>query len=256
MITVNTKTSRTELEWEDLARLDPFWAVLSDKRCQFGQWDHQEFFASGQREIDRVMETCGFSQGDNGRVLDFGCGVGRLSRALQLYFGEVHAVDISEQMLGLAKQHAPSCQFRLNRDENLRGFRDDFFDFVYSNIVLQHQRSKEIAKSYIREFIRVVKPGSQVVFQVPERLTWRDALQPRRRAYSLLKAVGVSPENLYRRLHLNPMRTICLCRDEIETTIRDAGGEIVRVRADRANHHSRTYIARKMESSGPMIFGA
>lgn len=56
-----SRTAVTQREWEDLARLDPLWTVLSDNRKQFGKWDREEFFPSGQREIDVLMSSCGFA---------------------------------------------------------------------------------------------------------------------------------------------------------------------------------------------------
>src|SRR5205807_547797 len=131
-------------DWEDLAHLDPLFAILTAEGKQFGKWDRNEFFTSGQLEIDTLMRSCGFNSGDNGRALDFGCGVGRLSRALRPYFSEVFGIDISEQMIALAKNATPAVKFLVNRAEHLRTFQDSFFDFVYSNIVLQHQPTREM----------------------------------------------------------------------------------------------------------------
>jgi 2-polyprenyl-3-methyl-5-hydroxy-6-metoxy-1,4-benzoquinol methylase len=232
-------------EWEDLARLDPLWAIQSEMGKQFGRWDREEFFASGQREIDALMRSCGFDAGNNGTALDFGCGVGRLSRALRSYFAEVYAVDIAEEMIRLAKEYTPSCMFLLNQDDSLHLFRDDFFDFIYSNIVLQHQPTKEIAKTYIREFVRVVRPQGMVVFQIPYKLTLRHALQPRRRLYSLFRSCGFSAEFLYNKLHLHPMRTICLPPEDVRTTVSDAGGRVVRSYPDSFNQNSMSYLVTK-----------
>ncbi|MFZ0806456.1 MAG: class I SAM-dependent methyltransferase [Candidatus Sulfotelmatobacter sp.] len=244
-------TSKTQREWEDLAHLDPLWAILSDRRMQFGHWDQQEFFAAGEREITTLMNSRGISRGNNGRVLDFGCGVGRLSRALLDYFHEVYGVDISAEMVRLAKAYTPDCIFLVNPRNDLSVFADDFFDFVYSNIVLQHQRNKEIAKSYIAEFVRVVKPGGTVVFQMPYKVSLRDALQPRRRVYSLLKGIGVSGEFLYHRLHLNPMRTISLSAADVTAALSASGGRLVQSHPDNFNHNSMTYVVTKGASSEP-----
>ena len=81
-----SRVAAPQREWEDLAHLDPLWAILTIKDKQFGKWDREEFFNSGQAEIDTLMQSCGFDRGNNGKALDFGCGVGRLSRALRFYF--------------------------------------------------------------------------------------------------------------------------------------------------------------------------
>jgi SAM-dependent methyltransferase len=245
MASANSPTAQTRSEWEDLAQLDPLWAILTDKERQFGAWNIQGFFASGQSEIDELMQSCGVKHGHNGRALDFGCGVGRLSRALQAYFAEVYGLDISEQMIRLAKEYTMQCQFLVNQTDNLQLFPSDHFDFVYSNIVLQHQRTRDIAQAYMREFVRVMKPQGTIVFQMPHRLSVRQALQPKRRMYSFLKSLGFSAQYLYNRLHLNPMRTICLSSKAVEETILSAGGRLLCSYSNSFHVHSTTYVVTK-----------
>jgi SAM-dependent methyltransferase len=243
-----SRVDAAKCEWEDLAHLDPLWAILTEKSKQFGKWDREEFFATGQAEIDTLMRSCGLNSGDNGRALDFGCGVGRLSRALCSYFGEVHGVDISGEMVRLAGEYTPSCTFHVNPADDLKLFHNDFFDFIYSNIVLQHQSSKEIAKAYITEFLRVIKPKGLIIFQVPSRMTLRGAIQARRRLYSLLRMCGVPAHFIYRRFHLSPMRAICVPPEEIMGTVYAGGGEVVRSYPDSFNDHSRSYMVMKREA--------
>lgn len=241
----NFTVATAQREWEDLAQFDPLWAILVKKEKQFGKWDHEEFFTSGQTEIDAVMAFCGFRAGNNGRALDFGCGVGRLSRALHSYFGEVYGVDISQEMVRLAKEFTPSCSFFVNQTDNLKLFADDYFDFIYSNIVLQHQPTGEIAKSYIRDFVRVAKPGALTVFQMPYKRTLRHAMRLRSRIYSLLRAFGVPGDFLYSKLGLAPMRGICLPSQEIAETVAAAGGRILKSYADAFNEYSMSYVVVK-----------
>lgn len=242
---MNSRTTSTRREWEDLAHLDPLWAILTDKKKQFGRWQPEEFFASGRKEISALMSTCGVVAGDNGRALDFGCGVGRLSQALRSYFSEVYGIDISEEMVRLARESTKNCTFLVNSRSDLSLFEDSSFDFIYSNIVLQHQSSREVAKLYIREFVRLIKPGGMVVFQMPYKLVLADKLQPRRRVYSLLKNVGFSADFLYRRLKLSPIRTICLSSEEIKSTLVAAGGCLERSYFDGAHRYSMRYVVRK-----------
>jgi SAM-dependent methyltransferase len=234
-------------EWEELAQLDPLFAILTEKGKQFRKWDREEFFASGRAEIDALMQSWGFEGGSNGRALDFGCGVGRLSSALRSYFGEVFGVDISEEMVELATSFTPSCTFQVNQTDDLGAFQDDSFDFIYSNIVLQHQPTKEVARGYIREFIRILKPTGIAVFQIPYKLTLRYTLQPRRRLYSLLRSCGLPAHLIYNRLHLNPIRTICLASEDVTSTVTSAGGRVVRWHADNFNVHSRSYVVAKSQ---------
>lgn len=155
--------------WDELGRNDPLWVVLTDESKRGGKWEVNEFFETGRREIESVfrqLESLGIAA-RGGKALDFGCGVGRLSQALSNRFEEVHGVDISPSMISSAKDYAQSngrCHFHVNTSDRLDLFGDNTFNFVYSNIALQHIEP-QYAKNYIREFVRVLSPGGCAVFQ-------------------------------------------------------------------------------------------
>jgi len=130
-----------------------------------------EFFATGRREIRLLMyqlRQLGHVPA-GGRALDFGCGVGRLSQALAIFFDEVIGVDVAPTMLRLAAQanHAGDrVRYVLNRSDDLQQFSSKSFDFIYSDIVLQHV-PPAASLQFIAEFLRVLEQGGIVVFQIP-----------------------------------------------------------------------------------------
>ncbi len=142
---------RQKQEWEELGNMDPYWAILAQAGRKFGKWDTNEFFATGAQEIARVMESTADLGYPSGRevALDFGCGVGRLTRALAKYFQQCYGVDISESMVAKAKEinrSFPNCSFFVNTEEHLSTFADDCFDLIYTNLVLQHLPRKATIK--------------------------------------------------------------------------------------------------------------
>jgi ubiquinone/menaquinone biosynthesis C-methylase UbiE len=158
--------------WEAFGRHDPMWAILSDPAKRGNRWDTEEFFATGRDEIARLLLTLeGLGlQPRRGWALDFGSGAGRLSFALAGVFEQVRGVDISASMIELACAHnriGDRVAFVLG-DANRIPFEDATFDFVYSRIVLQHIGAAEQC-GYIKEFVRVVRPGGLIVFQTPSR---------------------------------------------------------------------------------------
>lgn len=169
-----TSLDRIRLGWDKAAREDAMFFIITDPTKANGGWTPEEFFAHGQREIDDAMEYVeGVMAGaghelDRGRALDFGCGVGRLTQALAAHFRRVDGVDISPEMIERAEghnQHASKVHYRVN-DERLP-FRASSFSFIYSIIVLQHV-PRALARAYVKEFFRVLKPGGVVHFELPE----------------------------------------------------------------------------------------
>ena len=243
---LKTKLTRQRNDWEELAALDPLWAVLSDAEMRFNRWDHARFFRTGAQEIGALVahaEQLGFPDQWH-RALDFGCGVGRLTRALRAYFPECHGVDISSRMVQRARELTPGCDFHINTETNLQLFDDSYFDLVYSVIVLQHQPSRAVALSYVNEFLRVLRRDGLLVFQLPCYVPLRNRIQVRRRLYALLHSIGWKSHFLYRRLHLAPIRMLWISENDIVSVIQSAGGKILDVRPDdRAGQtiQSRTY---------------
>ncbi len=159
-------------DWTRLGSTEPLWAVCVDPDKRDGGWNDDEFLASGRAEIDPAisrLDELGLAPG-RGRVLDFGCGAGRLSNALAAHFGQVVGVDISAPMLDEARRLDRSggrIEFVLNERPDLSRFEDDSFDLVYTDLVLQHLPT-DLAEGYLREFARVVRPGGALVVGVPE----------------------------------------------------------------------------------------
>ncbi len=103
------------------------------------------------------------------RVLEIGCGVGRMTRWFAEEFLEVHGLDISAKMIEKAEEclrHYPHVVLHLGLGKDLSGLPDGAFDLVFSYIVFQHIPSRAVIKSYVREAARVLKVGGAFKFQL------------------------------------------------------------------------------------------
>jgi SAM-dependent methyltransferase len=188
--------------WEAFGRTDPFFGVLSDPTRHGGRWSPDDFFDSGDAHVAKLLRTLrdlGLPP-LGGRCLDFGCGVGRLTLPLSHHFEETVGVDVARSMIALARRHGARghrCRFVVNKAPHLARFADGAFDLVHSCLVLQHIRP-EVAVRYVREFLRVCRPGGLVVFQLPsvayseEEVTARYAL-PVEACRSTIRIVEVPP---------------------------------------------------------------
>lgn len=212
-------------EWDQLGEFDPLWAILSEPSKKFGKWDATAFFQTGEEEVASVLATAaafGFPK-SFGTALDFGCGVGRLARAMAGRFAEVKGVDVSESMIEQARQlngELPNCEFLVNDRADLAHFPDRYFDFIYSNIVLQHMPSRSMIFAYVREFIRTLAADGLLVFQLPSSLPLLVRLQPRRTLFSVLRTLGVPARTLYWKFGLHPIRMRHVPRPVMEGFLR------------------------------------
>lgn len=165
------QTRKIRYDWDSLAARDAFWAILTDGSKAGGKWDVAEFMATGDTEVETVMDhlaRIGCIPDIDGAALDFGCGVGRLTQPLAQYFASCVGVDISKQMIQRAESlnRYSHCRYMTISDTRLP-FADASFLFIYSNIVLQHMPQR-LSKEYLREFIRVLAAGGVLVFGVQD----------------------------------------------------------------------------------------
>jgi SAM-dependent methyltransferase len=126
--------------WEQHARHDPLWAILSDPVRRGRQWDLATFFETGRREISVLLQQIrdlGIAI-DHDQALDFGCGVGRLTQALGNYFTTAVGVDISTTMIRLAEKlnvKPQHVRYSLNNRADLKSFSDCSFDLVSASSI-------------------------------------------------------------------------------------------------------------------------
>jgi ubiquinone/menaquinone biosynthesis C-methylase UbiE len=148
-------------DWNRRAREDANFYVAFGRRNQ-----EQEEFLSTAADVTGALEI-EFSRlppasPDQRSALEIGCGPGRLMRAMSRHFGEIHGVDISDEMVRLAGEQLkdiPHAHAHVTPDSTLSMFADGSFDFVYSYIVFQHIPDREVVLNYLREAGRVLKPG-------------------------------------------------------------------------------------------------
>ena len=229
-----TTLRRHQRDWEDLAQLDPLWAIASSDRNRFGGADDDAFMESGRRKVRRIMARLDELQlpRRHGRALDFGCGVGRLTLPLADRFDHVTGVDIAPSMIEQARERAagrPGIRYVVSDRDDLSVLSGERFDLVYTGLVLQHQPSAAVALAYLRALAGLVVPGGVLAAQVPVAVPPRLRLQHGRRAYDVLRRLGVPRDVLYRRLGLQPMRMIAVPRAAVDACVAEDGLRVVHV---------------------------
>ena len=157
--------------WDQHAATDPLWAVLAFPDKRGGRWTLPEFMKSGEREIALVFHRFAELQltVPNGRALDFGCGVGRLTQALARRLDRVIGADISPAMVDLARrlnQYPERAQYLCTSETALETLAARSLGCIYSNIVLQHV-APAVTVGYLADFFRLLAPQGLLVFQLP-----------------------------------------------------------------------------------------
>jgi SAM-dependent methyltransferase len=248
---------RHKQAWEDWGSVDALWSILTTPEARDGKWDLEEFWRLGEAEMARVMDVAarlGYPAARR-EALDFGCGVGRLTRAMTRYFERCIGVYIAESMIEKAGRlnDGYPCRFLVNDLDNLSQFKASSFDLVYSSLVLQHLPSDTAIKAFIVEFLRVLRPeGALLAFQLPSYVpprSLRNRLRLRTQAYAALRMLGIDRQVLYARLNLRPvMQMNFIPEEDVLAYVASLGAIVLEVRAekfDSGDVDSRTYFLTK-----------
>jgi SAM-dependent methyltransferase len=161
-----TVIERMRRDWDQRAREDAYFYAGFARRQQ----SDSDFFSSAPDTILTIeAELSRLPPSPFRRGLEIGCGPGRLMGSMSRNFSEIHGVDISAEMVGLARENLkgiPHAQVHITPDSSLRMFDADFFDFVYSYIVFQHIPDRAVVLNYLQEARRVLKPGGILCCQL------------------------------------------------------------------------------------------
>ena len=108
------------------------------------------------------------------RVLELGCGTGYFTRELARSRADVIAIDVSPELLEIARTNCSMSNVQLSNPERLCvSYPDAVFDSVVGSSVLHHLEIQEA----LREIYRVLKPGGTIYFTEPNMLNPQIALQ-------------------------------------------------------------------------------
>ena len=200
---------RMRTDWNARAINDAKFAV----RSVSAQTD-EEFWDSGVTSMEQCL---GFNtplndvimqnkNPENMKVLEIGCGIGRIVIPMSKIFGKVVGIDVSDEMVELAKiktSKIPNCEILSNNGSDLSSFSDNSFDFCYSIIVFQHIPKKEIIKNYVNDVYRVLKNNSCFRFQVNGRNKISDGTTWNGVSFSKDEIIEIAKINKFKIIEMN-----------------------------------------------------
>lgn len=121
--------------WNQLAKEDAEYYILSDKEKKGGGWDQVSFLNKGKEQwssFKKILSHYGLDGvlSKENIALDVGCGVGRVAFAMASDFKEVFGVDVSEVMIEKAEEYQKilgekKTKFLVNNGADLSSFSDN-----------------------------------------------------------------------------------------------------------------------------------
>ncbi len=153
--------------WDARARENALFFVDND--LQYGSPEEELFWARGVEAVDQILELVGAEIDPDDRIVEIGCGVGRLTRELARRGARVDAIDVSAEMLELARGYnagLENVRWRHGDGVSLTGIESASADVCFSHVVFQHIPDPAITLGYIREMGRVLADGGWAAFQI------------------------------------------------------------------------------------------
>ncbi len=184
------------------------------------QFDVEAFYQNGvigAACIEQVLRRQGLDINQFARILDFGCGCGRVIRQWRkLVQSMLYGVDYNPRLIRWCRHNLPFAEFAVNKSKARLDFSDGTVDFVYSISVFTHL-SESNQRFWMDELARILKPDGYLLFTV-HGTTRLGALNPEERkrferGESIVVGAQYSGQNLCATYH--PLENVqkVLCKD-------------------------------------------
>jgi len=163
------EVSGTESErfWDERARENALYFV--DNEIGYEDPDTDAFWRRGQEVVERMLASVSLAIRESDAIVDIGCGVGRLTRVLAAHARQVYGLDVSREMLLLARTHNSdllNVEWLHGDGRGLGVLADASVDGCFSHVVFQHIPESEVTLDYVRDMGRVLRDGGWALFQV------------------------------------------------------------------------------------------
>jgi ubiquinone/menaquinone biosynthesis C-methylase UbiE len=134
-----------------------------------------EYLSLGEAHVNTMISianSSNFSFREGNRVLDFGCGAGRMIRWLDKVAAqcEIWGLDINARCIKWCQQNlSPPFNFATITITPHLPFEDRYFDFIYCGSVFSH--IDDLADAWLLELKRITAPGGRIFITVHDKHT-------------------------------------------------------------------------------------
>jgi 2-polyprenyl-3-methyl-5-hydroxy-6-metoxy-1,4-benzoquinol methylase len=137
---------------------------ITDPIIQQNNWDEHKIYNFVKFHVDRL------DLNSKDTILDFGCGVGRLSKQLLKMNFRVKAIDVSAKMIEFAKiyigdLYKNDIEYFITDGFGCGDVKEQSCDAVISHITFQHMTSLNMIKQNMLDINRVLKIGGKINIQ-------------------------------------------------------------------------------------------
>ncbi|MFH1612130.1 MAG: class I SAM-dependent methyltransferase, partial [bacterium] len=99
------------------------------------------------------------------KILDFGCGCGRILNYFKNTSATLYGTDIDKKAIKWCSQHLPFAEFNSNNALPCLKYSSNMFDFIYAISIFTHL-NKEYQLLWLREFQRIIKPQGILILSI------------------------------------------------------------------------------------------
>lgn len=176
-------------DWNQRAENDAerwIYGKSKSEKPEVGVLSSDEYYESSRQQpieafnlLKQLFPTENFSKQ---KMLEIGCGIGRLSISFSKFFEHYIGIDVSEKMIEIAKTNLNginNVEFFANNGIDLQMINNNFVDFIFEGYVFQHIPQKNIVENYCKEAFRILKTGGHFMA-----LFWKNQLEPHIQTHS------------------------------------------------------------------------
>jgi SAM-dependent methyltransferase len=144
--------------------------------------------------VRELMERNGVPMNKIGSLLDFGCGVGRVTRHwAELENTDVHGTDYNPEVVSWCRKNLKFARFNVNKLVGQTEYENETFDLIYALSVFTHLTEAN-QFFWIEELTRLLHPGGYLLITTHGDFYLDQLTASQREAYKSGQLVVVSSE--------------------------------------------------------------
>ena len=159
---LNKTRKQLKNQWEKAAEADNYRNAIAK-----GYNDEKSFRHVGKTQtkaLVKLFDKHGIKTKQQ-RIVEIGCGTGRITEFLSKEVEFMYATDISMKMLNRFNDRLSLSNVALVCSDNISFIPDESVDMILSMLVFQHN-PEHLVYEFFDEGSRILKPGGHYVFQL------------------------------------------------------------------------------------------